>query len=1201
MSTSTLYPKITQHVAEVVKNLKDPKHASDRPHEDLILEPIPLVGSVKLHGTHADILVYNGGEIVLQSKNVPNITVANDNLGFAAAMADKTTAIREIRDRYLARWNILHSDISLDLQHPVLIAGEWIGANIQKDVAISQLLRRFVIISVNINGSWIQDTQYPDIEAPASSIYNISRGGTFTATLYPHDVARTLSETEPVAEAIASSCPFAASFGVYGEGEGVVWKPAPPHLNSDPAQWFKTKGGRFKPTFAPAPKTLSRDVQEKRDAADELAALWSTEERMQQGWAFLAEVGVKRDMKGLARFLKWVQSDVLIEEKGYIEDNDVDEGMLRIGVAKIAKLCFSQLDSEKQERLPFTSGNRRTFSLLPRPTLHKLLSQTTKMSPAKRMATPPPSNMPKRRRLPTITDINPTANLTARNTLDSPLLRLPAELRNLIWTFAFGDQIILVRGSRSSYDAENHLVDFRSLDAFSSFRHATLKVAESSFTPKLVCRQFWAETSQVFLSSCTFRVDHAHDFRKLALSKQPVVPKIRRLMICLGSRTHNFPMYWHDVFTSSLVGRFTSLEGVTFTGEVCWGPKRGGLDVMNGSHWKMRHLPNTIRSFQQHKLRENLTLVDFKALKYPREFAWDAAQLNEAIPTAPLKPVAKMPPATQPPKAILFDIGGVVVISPFQAILDYEIANKIPIGYINYAIQKGPHDTGAWQLIERGEVELNDDWFASFKAQLSRSEIWREYLAKLTQSQSLGGAGGAAIEGGHPTHVPEIDAKRLFWRMMKISREPDPYMYPALRRLKASGKFVLGAFSNNVTFPTGILDDEGVLFTKELQHRPHPNPHANDPTDMTTNFDIFLGSAAVGVRKPDPEAYKLATREMSKISEQKGKGKISEGDVLFLDDIGINLKFAKKTGLRTIKVNLGQTKDAVKELEEATGLKLLDEKARLEHLPASPQLRSVRVSITVAWKSTAPTTIMLLVIFSLLIAAAQAQNSTAASVTQIAVYPPFPIRDGTNMQHTQRAYDVSLITAISSTTLVYAISCSPWTTMTRFNDVCGTSYVPEVITVTESPDEWHWSAQGKSLVCSNLREKTKTCTSVSNNYGSYIAPGTQSDFLAGFLEYYTTMTPVAVNLTAGFENVPATVLASLEDDATGIVTIQTGSPTDDAARSTTESAPVLTASTGGSAPTETASTGAAPKAIGVVRHELLFGAAGALGVGVFGL
>jgi beta-phosphoglucomutase-like phosphatase (HAD superfamily) len=169
----------------------------------------------------------------------------------------------------------------------------------------------------------------------------------------------------------------------------------------------------------------------------------------------------------------------------------------------------------------------------------------------------------------------------------------------------------------------------------------------------------------------------------------------------------------------------------------------------------------------------------------------------------------------------------------------------------------------------------------------------------------------------------------LFWRMMKISREPDPFMYPALRKLQDSGKFVLGAFSNNVTFPDRIVDEEGVLFSKELMHAPHPNPYANDSTDITQRFDIFLGSAAVGVRKPDPEAYKLAVREMDKIAQRKGMGRVTAEDTLFLDDIGINLKFARKTGLRTIKVNLGRTKDAVKELEAETGMQLLDEKAKL--------------------------------------------------------------------------------------------------------------------------------------------------------------------------------------------------------------------------------------------------------------------------------
>ncbi|KAH9866206.1 hypothetical protein J1614_008771 [Plenodomus biglobosus] len=278
--------------------------------------------------------------------------------------------------------------------------------------------------------------------------------------------------------------------------------------------------------------------------------------------------------------------------------------------------------------------------------------------------------------------------------------------------------------------------------------------------------------------------------------------------------------------------------------------------------------------------------------------------------------------STEPPKAVLFDIGGVVVISPFQAILDYEVASKIPIGYINYAIQAGPHDTGAWQLLERGEVELNDTWFTSFKSQLSRPKIWMAYLAKLAAQGSVGGK-QAIDDSNRP--VPDVDAKKLFWSMMKISRTPDPYMYPALRKLRDSGKFILGAFSNNVTFPPGIRDETGAVFTKELILPPPPSPYANDSPDITTCFDIFLGSAAVGVRKPDPEAYRLAVREMDKIAQSKGMGRVTESTTLFLDDIGINLKFARQTGLRTIKVDLGKTKEAVKQLEQETGMKLLDD------------------------------------------------------------------------------------------------------------------------------------------------------------------------------------------------------------------------------------------------------------------------------------
>ncbi|KAL1592839.1 hypothetical protein SLS60_011255 [Paraconiothyrium brasiliense] len=288
-----------------------------------------------------------------------------------------------------------------------------------------------------------------------------------------------------------------------------------------------------------------------------------------------------------------------------------------------------------------------------------------------------------------------------------------------------------------------------------------------------------------------------------------------------------------------------------------------------------------------------------------------------------------------PPKAILFDVGGVVgypqVLSPFQAILDYEIENRIPIGYINHAIQQGPHDTGAWQLIERGETPLDDAWFAAFKAQLSRPDVWRAYWIRW--SERGGGhadTGTPHALGDHVPPVPRIDAKKLFWRMMRYSRRPDPWMYPALKRLREAGegKWIVGALSNTVHFPTGILDDEGVVFDKSIMYDGSPE-WEGDSRDLKDWFDVYLSSAHIGVRKPDPEAYRLAVRELSRVSEGKGLGRVEEGDVLFLDDIGVNLKFAKKVGLRTIKVDLGETREAVRKLEKEVGVSLMEEKSRL--------------------------------------------------------------------------------------------------------------------------------------------------------------------------------------------------------------------------------------------------------------------------------
>ncbi|GAM42939.1 epoxide hydrolase [Talaromyces pinophilus] len=249
--------------------------------------------------------------------------------------------------------------------------------------------------------------------------------------------------------------------------------------------------------------------------------------------------------------------------------------------------------------------------------------------------------------------------------------------------------------------------------------------------------------------------------------------------------------------------------------------------------------------------------------------------------------------ATQP-RALLFDIGGVV--SPFQAILDYEKSNGIPPGWINFSISRTAPN-GTWHKLERGEILLDADFFKGFKRDLQQPHLWKEYQQRLRQKE------GNSSSTDPP--LPNIDAEFLFWEMMRVSREPDPFMFPALGKLKASGKYLMGALSNTVIYPPG-------------------HPFSEDKIGLRKQFDFFISSAHTGLRKPHPEIYAHALKTMNEVAAQRGQPPISASEIVFLDDIGENLKGAKKAGFGTIRVVLGKSQDAVKELENITGLQLLD-------------------------------------------------------------------------------------------------------------------------------------------------------------------------------------------------------------------------------------------------------------------------------------
>jgi hypothetical protein len=342
LTQPTLYPKITTHIGEITKALKDLYRGPESPEVDTQLDPISFVGTVKLHGTHADIRIDSDDRIVLQSRNVVDLQPAKDNAGFATAMSKKTKALLRLRDIIITRFVQLNPNMPIERDQPVLIAGEWIGQSIQKGVAVSQLSKRFVIISISINGRWQNDSDYGCIALPNHDIYNVSRAGVFKSTLHPEDPQRTIAELEILADQVAAQCPFAATFGLEGAGEGIVWKPAEAAYNANPALWFKTKGGRFKPTFVAPHKQSTDGSKQKREVAAAVARVWASEQRLEQGLEYLQEIGTKREMRALSMFLKWVQNDIMVEEKGCIAEQKIDKQTLNIEIAKIAKVWYIQ-------------------------------------------------------------------------------------------------------------------------------------------------------------------------------------------------------------------------------------------------------------------------------------------------------------------------------------------------------------------------------------------------------------------------------------------------------------------------------------------------------------------------------------------------------------------------------------------------------------------------------------------------------------------------------------------------------------------------------------------------------------------------------------------------------------------------------------------------------------------------------------------
>ncbi|KAF8840979.1 HAD-like protein [Paxillus ammoniavirescens] len=261
-------------------------------------------------------------------------------------------------------------------------------------------------------------------------------------------------------------------------------------------------------------------------------------------------------------------------------------------------------------------------------------------------------------------------------------------------------------------------------------------------------------------------------------------------------------------------------------------------------------------------------------------------------------------------KAIIFDIGGVVLRSPFIAIADFERERGLPPNYLNVSIASRG-SSGAWQKFERGEIPLHD-FYTAFGRDLSdttNGNMWyKEYCAR------------KGVVCPELLEQVEVDGRDLFGRMMRSASTYDVHILTAIQRLRAAGRWRIIALTNNFGgYQNQTMGTSQDIPDSELQFLGWQN--GPTPQHLRDLFDGFYDSSEVGLRKPDPEFYIHACKDSG----------IKPEEAIFLDDIGMNLKTAKQLGMVTIHVPIGSTPQAVKQLEQMLGIDLCSSVAE-EHI-----------------------------------------------------------------------------------------------------------------------------------------------------------------------------------------------------------------------------------------------------------------------------
>jgi hypothetical protein len=245
-------------------------------------DPLPelLIGSVKVHGTNAAVVLKDGKFSHTQSR-FRVLSPAADNYSFDLWIRQKGR-IKWIEEQY--------QELALEPNLPngyFAVFGEFAGEGIQSKVGTAGVDRFFYLFYKN---GLLADNDFCE-----------------SKRIYSNAVIASLNTREGTQQAldywtnkVENDCPVAAALGNPGIGEGLVW------YSTEGKPLFKTKGKKH--VYAP------QNCQEIATNYPEVRA-FVTVDRVQQAVEYWRELNYKIDFALIGKIAKYVMEDIQLEER----------------------------------------------------------------------------------------------------------------------------------------------------------------------------------------------------------------------------------------------------------------------------------------------------------------------------------------------------------------------------------------------------------------------------------------------------------------------------------------------------------------------------------------------------------------------------------------------------------------------------------------------------------------------------------------------------------------------------------------------------------------------------------------------------------------------------------------------------------------------------------------------------------------------